>query len=50
MWFILDLAKRRKDNALAEKAVNIIFETLEHGWDKEYRGIFYFMDVKGYPM
>lgn len=50
MWFILDLAKRQKDSLLANKAINIIFETLEQGWDKEYGGIFYFLDVKGYPM
>jgi N-acylglucosamine 2-epimerase len=47
MWFIMDLGKRLKDDALVSKACQIMLNTLEYGWDKEYRGIFYFMDVKG---
>jgi N-acylglucosamine 2-epimerase len=47
MWFIMDLGKRLKDDALVSKACQIMLNTLEYGWDKEYGGIFYFMDVKG---
>jgi N-acylglucosamine 2-epimerase len=50
MWFIMDLGKRMKDEALIQRAVTILFDMLELGWDKEYGGIFYFQDVKGYPM
>lgn len=49
MWFIMDLGKRIGDKALIAKACNIMLDTLEYGWDKEYEGIFYFLDVKGYP-
>lgn len=48
-WFIMDLAKRMNDRALIDKAVAILLTTLEYGWDKEYEGIFYFMDLKGAP-
>jgi len=48
-WFIMDLAKRRNDQSLINKAVTILLNTLEYGWDREYEGIFYFMDIKGAP-
>ncbi|MFM9021788.1 MAG: AGE family epimerase/isomerase [Sediminibacterium sp.] len=50
MWFIMDLGKRRNDQSLINKAVDIMFDTLELGWDKEHGGIFYFLDVKGHPV
>lgn len=49
MWFVMDLAVRRKDQKLIEKAIQISLNILEVGWDKTYGGIFYFMDVKGHP-
>ena len=49
MWFILDLAARKKDQALAKKAIKITLDTLNKGWDPTYGGIFYFMDIKGHP-
>lgn len=49
MWFIMDLGKRRNDEALVQKATDIMLRTLEHGWDQQYGGIFYFLDVKGAP-
>ena len=49
MWFIMDLAVRRNDKVLIDKCINISLETLEFGWDKKYGGIFYFLDIKGYP-
>jgi len=49
MWFIMDLEKRIGDETIIEKACNIMLDTLEYGWDKEYEGIFYFLDAKGYP-
>jgi N-acylglucosamine 2-epimerase len=49
MWFILDLAKRLQNPELAEKAVAIALRTLEYGWDREFGGIYYFLDRKGYP-
>ena len=49
MWFIMDLSVRLKRPELAQKAVKIILLTLQKGWDKEFGGIFYFLDCKGYP-
>jgi N-acylglucosamine 2-epimerase len=49
MWFIMDIAGRFNDKALQQKAVDIMLHTLEYGWDKEFGGIFYFMDIKGHP-
>jgi len=49
MWFIMDLGVRLNRPELIEKAVETTLKTLEYGWDKEYGGIFYFMDRKGVP-
>ena len=49
MWFIMDLATRRNDSALLEKAVQITLDTLEYAWDAEHGGLFYFMDAQGHP-
>ena len=48
-WFLMDLARRRGDESLAQKAVEIGLNTLDFGWDKEFGGLYYFMDRKGYP-
>jgi N-acylglucosamine 2-epimerase len=50
MWFIMDLGKRLGDDALIQKAVKIALAEVEYGWDKEYEGIFYFMDRLNRPM
>lgn len=49
MWFLMDIGIRRSDKALIDKAVEIALSVIEYGWDKEYGGIFYFMDRKGAP-
>ncbi|HRP45401.1 MAG TPA: AGE family epimerase/isomerase [Ginsengibacter sp.] len=49
MWFIMDLAQRSGNDVLQKKAVDITIKILEYGWDKECGGIFYFLDIKGYP-
>jgi N-acylglucosamine 2-epimerase len=49
MWFIMDLGKRTGDMALVKKACDIMLETVEYGWDHQYGGIFYFLDIKGNP-
>ena len=49
MWFIMNLGIRKNDVSLIEKAEKIMFQQLEHGWDEQYGGIFYFMDIKGHP-
>jgi N-acylglucosamine 2-epimerase len=49
MWFIMDLGNRKQDLPLINKAVEIALKSLEYGWDKEYGGVFYFLDIKGNP-
>jgi N-acylglucosamine 2-epimerase len=49
MWFMMDLAVRNNDKALIDRCVDILLRTTEKGWDKEYGGIFYFLDIKGHP-
>lgn len=49
MWFIMDLAKRVNNPTLLRKACDIMLNTLEYGWDKEFGGILYFKDILGHP-
>lgn len=49
MWFIIDLGKRLNRPELIEKAKDTALLMAEYGWDKEYGGIFYFMDRLGCP-
>lgn len=48
-WFIMDLGKRLNRPGLIDKAVKIALNEVEYGWDKQYDGIFYFMDRLGKP-
>lgn len=49
MWFIMDLGKRLNRPELIEKAKDTTLKMIEYGWDKEYGGIFYFLDRNGFP-
>lgn len=49
MWFMMDLADRFNNKSLINKCVTILLQTTENGWDKKHGGIFYFLDLKGYP-
>ena len=49
MWFIMDIAQRRKDGPLLRRAVDLTLSTLETGWDDDHGGIFYFLDRLGHP-
>lgn len=49
MWFIMDLGVKLSRQDIIDKAVKIALNTIEFGWDKQYGGIFYFMDIKGHP-
>jgi N-acylglucosamine 2-epimerase len=48
-WFMMDLSERYNDLELMRKATNILLRSIEYGWDRQYNGIFYFRDIKGYP-
>ena len=49
LWFMMNLGVRRGDKALIEKCVEISLLVIERGWDKEFGGIYYFLDAKGVP-
>lgn len=49
LWFIENLGLRLHDDGLIKKAVDISLRVINYGWDKEYGGIFYFLDRKGAP-
>lgn len=49
MWFMMDIAVRRNDKALIDRATQVVLNILDYSWDVQYGGIFYFMDAKGHP-
>lgn len=49
LWFLMNLGIRRDDRQLIGRCVDIALKVIDFGWDREYKGIFYFMDRKGYP-
>ena len=48
-WFIMHEGMARKDNQIIQKALQILDASMELGWDKEYGGLFYFVDIEGKP-
>lgn len=48
-WFLLEIAKRNKDEALIELVEKMYQYAMNTGWDKEYGGLLYFVDCLGYP-
>jgi N-acylglucosamine 2-epimerase len=48
-WFIMEESRHRKDKELLEKACLILDWSLDIGWDKEFDGILYFVDIEGKP-
>lgn len=49
MWFIMDIAHRRNNQDLIDRAIDTVINMLNFGWDDRYQGIYYFLDVKGHP-
>ena len=45
----MDLGVRLNRPDLIKEAVETTLSLVEYGWDKQYGGIFYFMDRKGFP-
>jgi N-acylglucosamine 2-epimerase len=48
-WFLMDVAERRGDAAMAGRCVDAALRTLEFGWDPEHGGLYYFTDADGHP-
>ena len=49
VWFILREGKQRNDRKIIDRALQILDWSLEWGWDREYGGLFYFVDSEGKP-
>ncbi len=49
LWFLMDLGIRLGDKALIERSVKIALDVINYGWDKEFGGVFYFLDREGHP-
>jgi N-acylglucosamine 2-epimerase len=49
MWFLMDIARTRNDTPLVNRSVDTILRILDFSWDKEYGGIFAFLDARGKP-
>lgn len=49
MWFIMNAADKMGKMDIVQKAADIVLAELEFGWDKQYGGVYYFMDVLGKP-
>jgi len=48
-WFILREGQNRGDNKIIQRALKILDWSLDWGWDKEFGGLFYFVDSEGKP-
>ncbi len=49
LWFMMNLGLRLGRPEIIDKSMDIALRAIEYGWDKEYGGIFYFMDRLGHP-
>ena len=49
MWFMMDIAQRRGNKELINRAVDVILNILNFAWDKKHGGLYYFMDADGNP-
>ena len=47
-WFLMHWAKRLERPELKSHALNMIRWSHDLGWDREYGGIYYFLDAKGF--
>jgi N-acylglucosamine 2-epimerase len=50
MWFVMEVARRRNDQALMKRAVDATLRILAYAWDEVYGGIFTFKDFLGKPL
>jgi len=48
-WFILHMIRLVPDNAMMNLALDILEGSLNYGWDTDFDGLYYFMDIEGKP-
>jgi len=49
-WFLLDILRHLPDRNRQQRVLRILERSLEFGWDAEYGGLYYFMDVEAKPV
>lgn len=49
MWFVMNYAEQRGNQKMIRKAADIVRAELEFGADRQYGGLYYFMDVLKKP-
>lgn len=49
-WFLMEVGERSGDQALVDRATEIMLTTLEFGWDRLFGGIYYFLDIDDKPV
>lgn len=49
MWFIMQYAAQAGRKDMISNAGELVLSILDFSWDKEYGGIYYFMDITGQP-
>jgi len=48
-WFLLREAAYRRNTALQDAALDILRWSLDWGWDPQYGGLLYYVDIEGRP-
>ena len=48
-WFVMEVARRRNDRKLIDTMAKALVISLERGWDAEFGGLLYFIDVEDKP-
>eukprot|EP00466_Bigelowiella_natans_P016975 jgi/Bigna1/142521/aug1.70_g17229 len=49
-WMLLEACKHVPNKEIETMALIVIENSLEIGWDKQYGGLFYMMDIEGKPL
>lgn len=49
-WFLLDILERHPDPAMSRRVLEVLEASLRLGWDDDYGGLSYFVDVEGKPI
>ena len=48
-WMLMEIARKRGDEALLQTAIRIVSASLEHGWDEDHGGIRYITNIDWTP-
>jgi len=49
LWMVMDVANERGESRMVADCAEAMLWTIDHGWDKEYGGIYYYQDYLGHP-